>query len=441
MASRDELAHLLRRATFGPRADELDAAERAGRDATLAALLTPAAPDAGAAATPPPAGTADPVGALRRDATREQRQQAARQQREQVVALALWWVDRMVAADHQVHEKLTFFWHGHWATSVEKVKFAQLMRGQRQTMYDLGTGDFGKLAHAMARDPALIFWLDGHKNTSRAPNENLARELMELFTLGIGNYTEADVKAGARALTGWMVDRVKNVAVLSQQRHDPGEKTILGQTGRFGTEEFVDLLLAQDATARFVAARLWFRYASGEPIPADTQRRLVDAYTPARDVTAVLRALFTDPAFPATRGQLVKQPVEWAVGAMRQLGIRPGTLTATEQRQIYRSLRELGQAPLEPPSVGGWPAGAAWLTTSATQLRLTAADLLAAKASPAALQQVTAVPAEQRPDALARLLVVDAFTDRTRAVLAAAAGGPPRRLVALALCSPEYVVH
>jgi uncharacterized protein (DUF1800 family) len=441
MASREELAHLLRRATFGPRADEVDAAERAGRDATLAALLAPPNPDAGAAATPPPAGTTDPVATLGRDATREQRQQAARQQRELVTGLILWWVDRMVAADHQAREKLTFFWHGHWATSVEKIRFVRPMQSQQQTLYTLGGGDFGQLVHAMARDPALIFWLDGHKNTARAPNENLARELMELFTLGIGNYTEADVKAGARALTGWTVDRVKNFAVFSPQRHDPGEKTILGQTGRFGTKEFVDLLLGQEAAARFVTARLWFRYASGEPVPAETHQRLVDAYRPARNVTAVLRALFSDPAFPATRGQLVKQPVEWAVGAMRQLGIRPSTLTGTEQRQLYRALRDLGQIPLEPPSVGGWPAGAAWLTTSATQLRLAAADLLAAKASPAALQQVTAVAAKERPAALARLLVIDAFTDRTRGVLAEAAGGPPRRLLALALSSPEYVVQ
>jgi uncharacterized protein (DUF1800 family) len=439
MASRDDLAHLLRRATFGPRADELDAAERAGRDATLANLLTPATPDAGAARTPPPAA-ADPVGALGRDATREQRQQAQRQQREQVVALTLWWLDRMVSAEHQAREKLTFFWHGHWATSVEKIKFAQPMLTQQQTMYALGGGDFGALVHAMVRDPALIFWLDGHKNTAKAPNENLARELMELFTLGIGNYTEADVKAGARALTGWAVDRAKNTATVNAQRHDAGDKTILGRTGPFGTAEFADLLIGQEAAARFVTARLWFRFASAEPVPDDTHQRLVRAYGSGRDVTAVLRALFADPAFPATRGHLVKQPVEWAIGAMRQLEIRPRELKAEEQRVLYRSLRELGQVPFDPPSVGGWPSGAAWLTTSAAQLRLTFADQLAAKASPAVLDRLAAVPAAQRPDALARLLVVDGFTDRTRAVLAQAAT-TPRKLIALGLSSPEYVVH
>jgi uncharacterized protein (DUF1800 family) len=441
MVTRDDLAHLLRRATFGPRAEELDAADRAGRDATVAALLTPATPDAGAARTPVPANGPDPEAALGRDATREQRQQARKQQNERVFALTMWWLDRMVAAEHQTREKLTFFWHGHWATSVQKVRFGQLMLAQQQTLYTLGTGDFGALVHAMVRDPALVYWLDGHKNTATAPNENLARELMELFTLGIGNYTEADVKEGALALTGWTVDRASGVATVNAKRHDPAVKTILGHTGAYGADEFVDVLLAQDATARFVTGRLWSRFVSGEPIPADTHQRLVAAYTAGRDITAVLRALFTDPAFAAARGQLVKQPVEWAVGAMRQLDIRPGSLTPAEQRQVHRALRELGQLPFDPPSVGGWPAGAAWLTTSATEVRLRAADLLAAKAAPAVLERLTAVPAAQRPDVLARLLVVDGFTDRTRRVLAEVAGGPPRRLIALALASPEYAVH
>jgi uncharacterized protein (DUF1800 family) len=443
MASREELAHLLRRATFGPRAEEVDAAERTGPAATVDALLTfagsGAAADAGAARTPPPAPP-DPVAALGRNPGREQRIAAQKQQREQVGALMLWWLDRMVAADHQAHEKLTFFWHGHWATSVQKVKFPLVMLGQQQTLHTLGTGDFGALVHAMVRDPALIYWLDGHKNTARAPNENLARELMELFTLGIGNYTEGDVKAGARALTGWAVDRARNVSMVNEKRRDTGEKTILGRTGTFGAAEFVDILLDQGASARFVTARLWYRYASSDPVPADTHDRLIAAYGPTRDVARALRAVLTDPAFAATRGHLVKQPVEWAVGAMRQLGVRPGELPAKEQQLLVRALREQGQVPLDPPSVGGWPAGTAWLTTAGTQWRLRAADLLAAKASPAVLDKLAAAPANRRTDVLARLLAVDTFTDRTRTVLAGVAG-QQRRMIALALASPEYTVH
>ena len=228
MPDRALLAHLLRRATFGPTAEEVDAAERAGAEATREALLRPSGADAGARATPTPAFGADPYARITRDSTREERQKAQQERRQQLQATVHWWLDRLVAADHQLAEKLVFFWHGHWATSAQKVRSARLMLAQQQTFRDHGRGDFGALAAAMVRDPALIVWLDGQRNTRKAPNENLARELMELFTLGIGNYTEADVKEGARALTGWTVDRATGTARFVPRRHDDGAKTILG---------------------------------------------------------------------------------------------------------------------------------------------------------------------------------------------------------------------
>ena len=337
-------------------------------------------------------------------------------------------------------EKLTFFWHGHWATSIQKVSSAGLMLAQQQTMARLGRGDFGALVRAMLRDPALIIWLDGQVNTRQAPNENLARELMELFTLGIGAYSEDDVKGAARALTGWQVDRAHSVTRLNPTRHDSGSKTILGSTASLDADSLVDLLLAQPANAQFLARRMWYRYACGDPVPPDTLDRLTTAYRPGRDVTALLRALLTDPAFPATRGQLVKQPVEWLVGAARQLGIRPGELPDNDRQQVLAHLDAMGQVPFDPPSVGGWPAGTAWLTTSATQVRLRAATLLAGRAAAPVVAALTAVPAAQRADALARLLVVDGFTERTRAVLAPARDDV-RRLITLGLASPEYAVH
>ena len=439
MTTRVDLAHLLRRATFGPRADEVDAAERAGYSATLDALLAPAGPDAGAGRTPVPQLGPDPYLALPQNPDRATRAKAQQQRRDQQRALVIWWLDRMVQADHQLPEKLTFFWHGHWATSIEKVDFAGLMLMQQQTMAQLGRGDFGIMAKAMLRDPALILFLDGQKNTRQAPNENLSRELMELFTLGIGHYTEDDVKAGARALTGWTLNRSTGAAELKPARYDPGPKTILGRTGTFDTDGFADILLAQPANAEFLARRLWFRYVTGEPIGDGPLDRLVAAYRPGRDITALLRALFSDAGFGSTGGQLVKQPVEWCVGAMRQLGIRPGELADKDKVALLQGLGSLGQLPGRPPSVGGWPAGAAWLTTSSAQLRLRAADFLAVHADVAVVATLTAVPDAQRVDALARLLVVDSFTDRTRAVLAGVAGDA-RKLISLGLASPEYSV-
>jgi uncharacterized protein (DUF1800 family) len=344
----------------------------------------------------------------------------------------------MVAADHQLAERLVFFWHGHWATSVQKVNDPGLMLRQQQTFRDLGGGDFGALLRAMLRDPALIVWLDGELNTAKAPNENLAREAMELFTLGVGNYTETDVRQAARALTGWQVDRVNRSSSFNPRRHDGGDKTILGRSGPLDADGFAGILLDLPANGAFLATRLWYRFAADAPITAELRDRLAAAYRPGHDITSLVRAMFTDPAFAGTGGQLVRQPVEWAVGAMRQLGIRPAMLPEKAQRQVITGLTAMGQNLFTPPSVGGWPGGAAWLTSSSAETRLQLSAVLAGQASRPVLDQLGRVQADQRPEALARLLVVDQFTARTRAVLAPVAD--PQRLIALGLASPEYAV-
>ncbi|MFG1603389.1 DUF1800 family protein [Actinoplanes sp. NPDC049265] len=411
MTDRRAVSHLLRRLTFGPTAAEVDAAMKDSTDVLLDRLLRPVALPA-----PPELGI-DPFAA---DLTREQRAAARQDVREQTVDATVWWLKRMAAAETSAAEKLTFFWHGHWATSVQKVRSARLMVAQQQTFRKYGVGDTSALVRAMLRDPALILWLDGQKNTRKAPNENLARELMELFTLGVGNYTENDVKAGAKVLTGWKVDRATGRAALAEARHDATPVTLLGKGGVSGVDAYADLLVRHPAHLPFLTARLWLRYGATDrpaPRPAGT-----------RDVTAMLRALVTSPEFNQANGHLVKQPVEWLAGAVRQLGIEP-------QAKLGGILRSLGQVPLRPPSVGGWPAGPAWLTTSSTQARLKAGQQLVELAPGAADQ----LKGPDRLDALARLLVVDAWTDRTRAALTAVPD--PRKLLALALATPEYTVH
>ena len=427
-----DVSHALRRLTFGPTAAEVDRAEKAGLAATVTAALAPrpapSAPDLGA----------DPRRALPENATRADRQKARMAAAEQTAELGRWWLQRMTA-DGSATEKLTFFWHGHWATNVQKVKSAALMFQQQQTFRRYGTGDTGPLVRSMLRDPALILWLDGQKNTAKAPNENLARELMELFTLGIGNYTEDDVKAAARVLTGWTVDRSTGTAKLMPRRHDAKSETLLGKSGTFDTDSFADLLVRHPAHAPFIAARLWIRYGSGAAPSAAASARLVSAFGPGRNVTAMLKALVTDPEFAATQGQLVKQPVEWVVGAVRQLGIDTGRLEDKELQKLSGTMKQLGQVPFRPPSVGGWPVGVAWLTTSSTQVRLRSAPNLVALA-PAAVATLEQAGKSDRLDALARLLVIDKWTDRTAAVLTPAAQ-EPKRLLALGLAAPEYAVH
>ncbi|GAA4603460.1 uncharacterized protein (DUF1800 family) [Actinoplanes octamycinicus] len=406
MTERAEVSHLLRRLTFGPTAAEVDAAVRAGRDATLRTLLRPAGPVTG-----------PDLGEPRQDAAG---QEAKKQRKDQAATATSWWLRQLATGG--AAEKLTFFWHGHWATSVRKVKSAPLMLGQLATFRRYGHGDTGALVRAMLRDPALILWLDGQRNTRKAPNENLAREVMELFTLGIGAYTEDDVKAGARVLTGWQVDRAAGTARLAPKRHDGRPVTLLGRTGTVDLDGYADLLVRHPAHVPFLVRRLWVRYAAGAgPSPA-AAARIAGA---GRDTTALLTALGTDPEFAATSGTLVKQPVEWLLGAVRQLGV-------PVPEQAIGMLRGLGQLPLRPPSVGGWPVDRAWLTTSATVARLRAAQRLVASA-PAAVDQVT------DPEALAHLLVVDTWTDRTHAVLREVKD--PKRLLALGLVSPEYTVH
>lgn len=428
---RAELAHLYRRAGFGAQAAELDAAVARGYEATVLQLVQPPAADPGVTATPLPQLGAAPRKPTKDSGNADKRtyRDAKRRQGETLVG---WWLERMVRVNHPFPEKLTLLWHGHWATSIQKVKSAPLMLDQNQTLRSAGAGDFHGLARTMVHDPALLVWLDASKNKKTLPNENLSRELMELFVLGIGNYSEDDVREGARALTGWRVDKRTGAARLVAAQHDDRPKTVLKQTADFDDQSLVDLLVGQPASARFVVSRFWRRLVQPQDPPADAMARLLAAYGPGRDVRALLHAMLLDPAFrsPAARHALVKQPIEYVVGALRALRLAPAA-------QARVALRGLGQMPFAPPSVGGWPAGTAWLTSSAAQARVQFAEWAVSKAD---LSIVDSQRPAARIDAVARLLSVDAWTPRTRTALAAASTDS-KRLLTLALASPEYIVN
>ena len=346
--------------------------------------------------------------------------------------MVVWWLDRMVGGERAT-ERLTWFWHGHFATSSQKVRSAQAMLAQNQVFRANARGSFTELAQRLITDAALVRWLDGNDNRKGSPNENLAREFLELFTLGIGSYSETDVREGARALTGWTVRRTSAQARFVAARHDSGDKTFFGKTGDFGAKEFVELALAKPESADFVIGRLWFRLVSPTPPPASTVARLVSAYGSKRDIQAVLKAIVAEPAFRDTASTMVKQPVEWAVGLMRALNLKPASFDDKTRLKLLAGLRGMGQVPFRPPSVGGWPAGASWLTTSAGVTRLQLAQLLAKQAELGQLQKASA-----RVDGVRELLAVDAWSDRTRNALAGLTD--PAQLVAIAACAPEYVV-
>jgi uncharacterized protein (DUF1800 family) len=427
----DATARLLRRTGFGTTAAAVDAAVGRGSAATVASMLA-ADPtrDQGALATPLP--TFEPLPDLGKGASKQQRQQRNAQVRDQLLSLTTWWLRRMVTVTQPFGEKLTFVWHNHFATAATKVRSAPAMANQNATLRRLGLGDFHTLGYAMLTDAAMLRWLDGEKNTAAAPNENLAREFMELFTLGHGDaYTEQDVREGARALTGWKIRRDGTTRVLPAQ-HDNGTKTVLGVTGNLDAAGFCSAVLAQPGSARYLATRLWGQFVSGDAPPSGVVDRLAAAYGPNRDLAALLGELVIGPHFDQARGTIVADPVEWLIGAVRSLRVPVADEAAAKKLVVV--LRALGQIPFYPPNVSGWPSGQAWLSTAAADARFRAATALAR----AAQAPLPTGSVSSRVDAVGQLLGVGTWSNRSAAALRDAAADP-HRLVAVALNTPEYL--
>ncbi|MFE2997906.1 DUF1800 domain-containing protein [Nocardia sp. NPDC059246] len=422
-------ARVLRRTGFGATGSEIDAVPDVAGYLRAALTADPEA-DPGARATPVPELV--PPAPLGKGATTEARKQYQAQITGQLDTLTWWWLRRMAAVRAPVREKLTLLWHNHFATSATKVRNAAEMAAQNRALRAGGAGDFAALAYAMLTDPAMLRWLDGVANTAKAPNENLSREFMELFALGHGNgYTETDVREGARALTGWTI--TGGAAAFDAKRHDPSAKTVLGVTGALDARSFCDAVLACPESPRFVAGRLWQQLASDDPPSDAVLNRLTAAYGPARDLSALVTAVCTDPEFTTARDTVVHGPVEWLIAAVRAFRI-PLTADA-DARALAGTLRRLGQLPFYPPTVGGWPRGQGWMSSAAAQIRLTAAlDLM----KQADLSPITQAGRGDRLDATAYLLGVGSWSDRSAAVLATAVDQPPR-LAALAINTPEYL--
>ncbi|HKS52350.1 MAG TPA: DUF1800 domain-containing protein [Pseudonocardiaceae bacterium] len=433
IADRDAVRRLLQRVGLGPRPGELDDAAARGFDATVSVLTQPVTgPDAGVAATPLPDFGA-PVAPLAKTASIQARQAQRREQAAQARLLQVWWLDRMAAVDAPFPERMTWFWHGHFATSIIKVRRAQLMAAQNATQRQLGRGDFRALAQAMIVDPAMLVWLDGGGNRVGRPNENLAREFMELFTLGVGNYSETDVRQAARALTGWQVNYRTDTPVFRPRAHDAGPEAVLGAPGDYDPSSLVDRILGQPTAPRYLAQRIWIRYVADTPPDPATLDRLVAAYGPGHDITAMLTAALRSPAFRDPASVLVREPVLWLVGALRALRLPASKLPLVA---LAATLTGLGQVPFAPPNVGGWPAGPQWVTTAAALTRLQVARTLASLGDISPVSD--AAPAD-RVDAAAVLLSLPTLTDRTRGALRTLANDPAQ-LVALALASPENTV-
>ena len=344
---RTAAGHLVRRVGFGPAPGEVDRLVAAGHREAIRGFLEP------------------DEAAVRRFQEETVPLERAARATGRFEPLAAVWTHRMLRSPDPLREKMTLFWHGHYATSGAKVTDARLMADQIALFRRHALGSFADLLAAVLVDPAMLLWLDGDRNVAGSPNENLARELFELFALGPGNYSEADIKAAARALTGWTVAGAADGrdARFDPSRHDRGEKTIFGRTGSFGVGEVVRLTLSQPACETFVIRKLFRFFVSETAEPSDELLApLAEGWRLRNyDLRWLLGEMLASRVFfsPVAVRQRVKSPVEFCVGLARGLGGSVGT------NHLADAAAKMGQLLCFPPDVSGWEGGPAWLTSAA----------------------------------------------------------------------------
>jgi uncharacterized protein (DUF1800 family) len=357
----DDARHLLARTGFGPTDAEVRAYAPLTRADAVAKLLRETRTTA---ITPPPASAVDtsPLRAPRGDNVSEADRKAFRQQQvREGLEIRAWWVQEMLGTPSPLTERMTLFWHNHFVSAQQKVRIARLMYRQNVTLREYALGNFGVFLHAIAKDPAMMVYLDSVQNRKGAPNENFAREVMELFTLGEGHYTEQDVKEAARAFTGWSLERETGTFVFRPRLHDEGTKVVLAKTGRFDGDSVLDILLARPETAEFVTTKLWREFVSPDPDPAEVARIARRFRDSNYDIKVALKDLLASDAFyaPGNRGVLLKSPTELVVGTLRQLDLAPGTTLP-----FAVAAAGMGQNLMSPPNVKGWPGGETWINTT-----------------------------------------------------------------------------
>lgn len=342
--------------------------------------------------------------------------------------LVLWWLDRMTLATYPLTERMTWFWHGHFATSISKVVYPLPMQVQNNTQRRLALGSFRDMAREMVLDGALNFWLDNEENYLSSPNENLAREFMELFTLGVGKFTQADVTAAACALTGYETTQWTGGVTFNASGHYSKPLSILGKHALLDAPGFAALVVSLRQNAAFIPDRMWFRFMSSTTTPpAELETSFKN-----RDIASLVSALVHSSAWTNPANSLVKSPVEWFVGACRALKVQPSSLNQTD---LQWDLSQMGQIPFNPPNVGGWPSGQAWLSGAALQYKFAVAQLVVAAGDLSPLS----VSSSKMVQACADWLGVPEWSRRTASSLSAATSSPAEMATA-ALCTPEYLV-
>ena len=361
------MAHLLRRAGFGANRDELERYLSLGYEATVESLLHPSDP-----------------GNMPDDLIR--RYHVEQSELRDLPGSAAYWMYRMISTTCPTEEKIALFWHGLFATGYTKLNQARALLNQVEMFRRSGLGNFEDLLLELSRDPAMIIWLDNNENHSASMNENFGRELLELFSMGIGNYNEDDVKACARAFTGWTLGNAEYMSVRAfkdsiwpygriawhfeyrEEDHDDSEKTFLGETGRFNGEEIIAIIVKQDSTARFLATRL-FQFFGADEVNEDGEKvideMMATYFSSGYEIRDMLRTLFNSEFFKSEEARFarVKGPVEMVVGAIRMAGNYQKPSLGIEN--VSRTMLYMGQGLLQPPTVEGWHEGVEWIDSGA----------------------------------------------------------------------------
>lgn len=305
---------------------------------------------------------------------RELRGKVNTKRRERGNDITEWWFETLCTTNDPLNEKMTLFWHGHFATSLEKVRDARLMMQQNMTFREHGLGDIRSLTKLMAFDPAMMLYLDIHASNQKKPNENYGRELLELFTLGEGHYSEADIKHAARAFTGIRLDRKTGVAKLIPKQHDNGPKKFLGEAGRHGPDDIVDIIFSKDRPSEFFAHKL-LRYFLVDSPPREMVMALaLEMRRVKYDMRLTLQSLLSAEWFfrqPFVRAR-IKSPIEFLTQMIAQL-----ELSAIPEKFVSRCQRELGQQLFRPPNVAGWPGAKIWINTNTLLNRYNIAGVFA----------------------------------------------------------------
>lgn len=300
-----------------------------------------------------------------RDLNITERKAFQKKKRESFLTIKEWWFTKMLTTQIPFEERMVLFWHNHFTSSLRKVGQSALIYQQNKLFRKHALGNFSELLHAMIEDPAMLIYLDNRANKKSHPNENFARELLELFTLGEGNYSEDDVKEFARALTGYSVDKDLKFR-FKKKIHDNNNKQLFGQTGNFNAHDVVDIILQQKETSVFIVKKLWLAFIGEHPHIEEVQRLAKIFRQNNYNLKPLMQALLTSSYFTdiQTRGTMIKSPIELIVGTLRSFGYRD-----FDNKLAIQFSRRLNQDLFDPPNVKGWNGGKSWINTNTFLIR------------------------------------------------------------------------